>query len=100
MRKLYSSCYAKPDYKKVMNALSQIHNLFNSNQHASSLSVDSLGALVYHVHRLQHADVPGELKDQFSSDVTELASENYTLEQKLRTIDRMYRSYDFLAVGC
>jgi len=95
---VYPLLFPAPNYQYVRQSLQDLSRLLNINQHVSTLSVDSLGALVYHVHTLQKTAVPGEWRDQFNADVTELASADYTREQKTRTIDRMYRSYDFLAV--
>jgi hypothetical protein len=96
---VYPLLFPTPNYQYVRQSLNDMSHIFNNNQHAATLSVDNLGALVYHVHTLQKSAVPGELRDQFNADVTELASAGYTREQKIRTIDRMYRSYDFLAAA-
>ncbi len=97
---IYPLLFPTPNYEYVQTALRDMSRLFNNNEHAAALSIEDRGALVYHVHTLRSADIPGELQDQFTADVAELTSPQFTLAQKLRTIDRMYRNYDFLTVGC
>lgn len=88
-----------PDYFYGQHSLIQIADILTTTMGVTGSMVPAqLGALVYHMHVISDLPVSDEYADQFKNDVAQLASESYTINQKLHVIDRMYRAYPFLNV--
>ncbi len=66
-----------------------------------ALPFDAQGIILYWVHKLRAYVyfLPKHHQEQFNEDLTQIGSPDFELHQKLATIDRMYRSYEFLSFG-
>lgn len=74
-------------------------NKYNTKDH--KLPFDAQGLILYWVNKLRAYVyyLPKHHQEQFNEDLTQIGSPEFELHQKLGTIDRMYRSYEFLNFG-
>jgi hypothetical protein len=74
-------------------------NKYNTKDH--KLPFDAQGLILYWVNKLRVYVyyLPKHHQEQFNEDLTQIGSPEFELHQKLGTIDRMYRSYEFLSFG-
>ncbi len=107
LSKLYKAFKYKPDFKPMREALIDIGHLLNEEGMIKNADEEQLdqGKILYLVWKLKREaeNVPLVQRDQFLADVTRLGRSDldhgkriWTAEKKLRIIDLMYRTYDFL----
>ncbi len=96
---VHSVLYPTSDYYYTRQSMLDIAHILNNQTNVNALQADQLGALVYHMHIISEISVADEYAEQFAQDISELAGEGYDVMQKLRIIDRMYRTYPFLNVA-
>lgn len=107
--KLYKALKYKPEYQPIREALIDIGHLLNEEGIAKSPEQEELdqGKIIYLVWKLEREahNVPVLQRDQFKADVSRLGKNDtdrssgkrvWTSDKKLRIIDLMYRTYDFL----
>jgi hypothetical protein len=104
--------------KRIQQLFQETHILLNSNlshHHAQNNSGLAFGAevkrhqlapidygrLIISLSRLRHASrllILTDVREWFQRDLREIETETYTIQQRLNTMDRMYRGYKFLSV--
>ncbi len=95
--------YRRVNYAPVRMALVDVGQLLNRYEDTTSTNKDfevrDYGRLIYLLDRLRHYNdklVPVQHKERFMIDIESL-EDTITAQQKMRIIDLMYRSYDFLS---
>ncbi len=86
-------------YKPIKRGLLKVeHILNNHNNTAVQMSYSAQGQLYYWLCKLRnYADqVPDKKRLYFLEDLAELGASDLQVDQKLSTINRMYRTYSFL----
>ena len=93
---LHGKILSEPLQYRLMLA-DKLLNTYNTGN--KCLDHAGLGYLHYHVHALKQYIVrmPNGQQKAFIADITELNNPAFTVEQKLRVIDQMYRQYAFLS---
>ncbi|MGE0010247.1 MAG: hypothetical protein AB7F19_06975 [Candidatus Babeliales bacterium] len=84
----------------LQHRLIQIDKLLNKfNSGDLQLDITGTGFLRYHLSALQHyiGRIPSTKQKAFTADIEELSNPTYSVAQKLRVIDQMYRQYAFLS---
>jgi len=88
--------------KRIQIIFRETHILLNSNysgpgnEGVNHLKPIEYGRLIVSLCRLQTASEKIESRIMFQSDLREIETENYSIQQRLNTVDRMYRTYRFL----
>lgn len=74
-------------------------NKYNTKDH--KLPFEAQGLILYWVNKLRVYVyyLPKHHQEQFNEDLIQIGSPEFELHQKLGTIDRMYRTYEFLSFG-
>jgi len=88
------------DYRKLSNPLIELERILNRNYTEQQLSDEERGYLLYYLLALKKrlAIIPDvQVRQDFARDVAEIESAEFSIVQKLNTVQRMYRVYDFLA---
>lgn len=85
-------------FRPLQKALITIERILNVHDTSRALSYSAAGQVVYWIDNLTQymPFVPKGDRAVFTKDLNELSSSLLSPEQKLRTIDRMYRAYPFL----
>jgi hypothetical protein len=86
----------------VREGLINIENTLNKfNKIGAIVPFEAEGLILYWLSKLRcHVPHMAEHhKAQFEEDLSQISSPDFELHQKLATIDRMYRTYDFLGFG-
>lgn len=107
--KVYKGLKHKPDFQPMREALIDIGHLLNEEGISKKYDTALLdqGKILYLVWKLKREaeNVPALVRDQFLADVAKLGRNDldedklhrvWTAEKKLRVVDLMYRTYDFL----
>jgi len=105
--KTYKLLKHKPNFCPMREALIDIGHLLNEEGIAKEAAQDKLdqGKILYLVWKLKREsdNVPALVRDQFLADVSRLGRSElesgkrvWTADKKMRIIDLMYRTYDFL----
>lgn len=87
-------------YNPVRETLLSIENILNHfNKSTREIPENQQGMIFYLLHKLQLyiSHIPKKHhQDQFLQDLKQIESHNYSIDQKLATINRMFRSHEFL----
>jgi ATP synthase regulation protein NCA2 len=87
-----------PIKRNVLN-IERALNIFNNAK--QTFTHAKQGKIIYWIHKLSKLEylVPVEQREIFFADLAELYAPDLSVKQKLRTIDRMYRTFSFLCVS-
>lgn len=98
--KLYYTVFSRPEvkYKEIKQALIKVEAILNTHQDKKLIDHALQGQIFYWVHKLQQLidAVPFVDRTNFGRDLNELNSLEFTVNQKMNTITRMFRTYPFL----
>ncbi len=88
-------------YEAMRHIMSEIERLLIKNKSdyiKPSISAEDQGYLIFWINKLREykSEVPKRFKKDFMSDLTDLESENYNVDQKILTLKFMYDKYMFL----
>jgi len=95
------SYLAEKNYEPIKQNMLRIERLLNQfNNDKQTITDTAKGKIIYAVHQLTRVEhlIPVEQRESFFADLAELYAPSFSIKQKLRTIDRMYRTYNFLPV--
>lgn len=93
----------EPMYKIMRHISREIGKILNKNNTyiKTSPSYEDQGYLIFWINKLREyaKELSGDEKDDFKEDLDELECEEYEVDQKLQTLQRMYNSYGFMRAG-
>ncbi len=98
--KAYKTLRGKPNYEPIRTTLVDIAHLLNwyDDVPPSEMQPEDYGKLLYLGYRLKKEKrlVPEEKRSRFVHDVNKLSSAWLTADRKMKVVDLMYKTYDFL----
>ncbi|MBI2774794.1 hypothetical protein HYX58_02210 [Candidatus Dependentiae bacterium] len=86
----------------VREGLINIENALNKfNKPQTSVPFEAEGLILYWLSQLRcyAPHIPEHHRAQFEEDLSQISSPDFELHQKLATLERMYRTYEFLGFG-
>lgn len=86
----------------VREGLINIENMLNKfNKSQTSVPFEAEGLILYWLSQLRcyAPHIPEHHRAQFEEDLSQISSPDFELHQKLATLERMHRTYEFLGFG-
>ena len=99
LKKAFGSFFSKKVYfKQFKTTLVSMEKLINKDLLQPTLPYETMGLLIYHIDKLKKLlrKTPYAERYTLQEDLIELESIEFSPQQKMATINRMYRQYDFL----
>lgn len=98
--KAYKTLRGKPNYEPIRTGLVDIAHLLNwyEDVQPNQMLAEDYGKLLYLGYRLKKEKrrVPEEKRNRFVNDINKLSSAWLTADKKMKVVDLMYKTYDFL----
>ena len=81
----------------IRKSLWEVERILNSKSD-ETFSIQDEGLLLCQIHLLRKTSsmLRGEERERFREDLADLEKKEFTTEQKMKSIERMYRNYKFL----